>query len=54
MWISESIDIFPLKNAQFRRAQEYLAGIETQLSSEGRIILTLVVFLMIHHLAITT
>jgi len=35
MWISERFDIFPLKNAQFRRAQEYLAGIETQLSSEG-------------------
>lgn len=35
MWISESFDIFPLKNAQFRRAQKYLTGIETQLSSEG-------------------
>ena len=35
MWTSESFDIFPLKNAQFRRAQKYLAGIETQLSSEG-------------------
>lgn len=35
MWISESFDVFPLKNAQFRRAQKYLADIETQISSEG-------------------
>jgi len=35
MWSSESFDIFPLKNAQFRRAQKYLAGIETKLSDEG-------------------
>ncbi|MCX5854911.1 MAG: universal stress protein [Deltaproteobacteria bacterium] len=35
MWTSESFDIFPLKNAQFMRVQKYLAGIETQLSSEG-------------------
>jgi nucleotide-binding universal stress UspA family protein len=35
VWISESFDIFPLKNAQFRRAQEYLESIEEQFSSEG-------------------
>ena len=35
MWVSENFDIFPLKNAQFRRSQKYLTDIETQLSSEG-------------------
>ena len=35
MWASETVDIFPLKNAQFRRVQKYLSGVESQLSSEG-------------------
>jgi nucleotide-binding universal stress UspA family protein len=35
MGISESFNISPLMNAQFKSAQKYLAGIETQLSSEG-------------------
>lgn len=33
--LSEGIDFFPLKNALFNKAEEYLADIESQIISEG-------------------
>ena len=35
VWLAEGFDFISLKNAQFSKAQKYLADIQSQISSEG-------------------
>ncbi|MGD0276416.1 MAG: universal stress protein [Syntrophales bacterium] len=35
VWMAEGLDFISIKNAQFSKAQKYLANLQSQLSSEG-------------------